>query len=119
MKSGISISSGEIWLVPFPYSDYSNTKKRPVLVITNKFHNKFSQSILVCQITSQIKLRNSLPINTESLEFGSLHRPSEVRFDNILNLDKKHFDEKIGKLDSQNMKFAKHGINSFVKRCIF
>ncbi len=42
---------GEIVVVPFPFSDLSNTKKRPSLVIAQLKGN----DIILCQITSQFR----------------------------------------------------------------
>ena len=40
---------GDIVVIPFPYSDLSNTKRRPAFVIT-AFPN---MKAILCQITSQ------------------------------------------------------------------
>ena len=42
MKSGIKFKRGEIILVPFPFTDMSKSKLRPVLIISNISHNKKS-----------------------------------------------------------------------------
>ena len=42
----------EIVLVPFPYSDLSSTKRRPVLIVSNDDYNQMFQDVVVCVITS-------------------------------------------------------------------
>jgi mRNA interferase MazF len=43
---------GDILLIPFPYSDSTAIKQRPVLVISNSHYNESQQDIIVAAITS-------------------------------------------------------------------
>jgi mRNA interferase MazF len=47
------IEQKEIYLVPFPFSDFSGKKVRPVLVLSNNKFNR-GEDIIVCAITSKI-----------------------------------------------------------------
>lgn len=48
MKAGgIMYKQSEIVLVPFPYSDLSYTKKRPVLIVSNNEYNLKYPDILL------------------------------------------------------------------------
>jgi mRNA interferase MazF len=38
---------GDILLIPFPYSDLTATKQRPVLVLSNSHYNESHQDIVV------------------------------------------------------------------------
>lgn len=70
----------EIVLVPFPYSDLSAVKKRPVLIISNNRYNTIFPDILVCVITSNLfKDQYSLLINEGDLEIGILPEPSVIK----------------------------------------
>jgi mRNA interferase MazF len=45
---------GDVVVIPFPFSDLSNYKKRPALVIANSF----GEDIILAQITRSINLNN-------------------------------------------------------------
>ena len=44
----------EIVILEFPFSDLTNTKSRPVLILSNDHYNRISNSIVVAQITSNL-----------------------------------------------------------------
>jgi len=61
-------SQGDILLLPFPFSDLSGKKVIPVLVISGKNYNNSSEDIVICSITSQIKLTDySIIIDNKDL----------------------------------------------------
>ena len=63
----------EIVLVPFPYSDLSATKKRPVPIISNNNYNSTFQDVVVCVITSNLfKDEYSINLSNEDLETGMM-----------------------------------------------
>ena len=48
------IKRGDIILVPFPFSDQSGQKVRPVLVVSNDHYNNSCDDLIVCGITSRL-----------------------------------------------------------------
>ena len=77
---GITYNQREIVLVPFPYSDLTTTKRRPVLIISNNDYNRDFQDVLVCVITSnQFKDDYSVELLETDLELGILAEPSIVK----------------------------------------
>ena len=67
---------GDIVIVPFPFSDLSNFKKRPALVISTLQ----GDDLILCQITSQNILDEyAIPLSNEDLTSGSLKRKSNIR----------------------------------------
>ena len=46
---------GEILIVPFPFSDLSSIKQRPVLVLSKDIDNTSSNDVITCGITSFLK----------------------------------------------------------------
>ena len=78
--SGIKYKQREIILVPFPYSDLSNTKRRPVLIVSNDDYNQNFQDVVVCVITSNLhKDAYSVALENEDLEIGVLPESSIVK----------------------------------------
>ena len=77
---------------------------RPVLIIQNDIGNKYSPTVIVAAITSQIN-KAKLPTHVEisSEEYG-LNRDSVVLLEQIRTLDKKRLKEKIGHMTETDMK---------------
>ena len=60
---------GDIVIVPFPFSDLTQAKKRPALVIADLEGN----DLILSQITSQtVKDHYAIPITDDDFESGSL-----------------------------------------------
>ncbi len=77
---------------------------RPVLVVQNDIGNKYSPTIIVAAITSQIN-KAKLPTHIEiSAEEYGLPKDSVILLEQIRTIDKKRLKEKIGFLSSEMMK---------------
>lgn len=77
---------------------------RPVLVIQNDIGNKYSPTVIIAAITSQIN-KAKLPTHVEidGNEHG-LPKDSVVLLEQIRTIDKRRFIEKICRLDDEMMK---------------
>ena len=77
---------------------------RPVIIIQNDIGNKYSPTIIIAAITSQIN-KAKLPTHVEisSEEYG-LNKDSVVLLEQIRTLDKKRLKEKIGHMTDGDMK---------------
>ena len=77
---------------------------RPVLVIQNDIGNKFSPTIIVSAITSQLdKARLPTHIEISGDNYG-LNKNSVVLLEQVRTIDKKRLREKAGHLDDYLMK---------------
>lgn len=86
---------GDIVVVPFPFSDLSNFKKRPALVISTLK----GDDLILCQITSQAVFDEyAITLNNEDLISGSLKRKSNIRPNRIFTADGKIILYKVGSL---------------------
>jgi mRNA interferase MazF len=45
---------GDVFLVPFPFTDQSGTKKRPAVVLSSSQYNQNHLDVILAPITSQI-----------------------------------------------------------------
>jgi len=72
---------------------------RPVLILQNDVGNKYSPTIIVAAITSQIN-KAKLPTHIEisAKEYG-LTKDSVILLEQIRTIDKRRLQEKIGMLD--------------------
>ena len=96
------IEQRDLLLVPFPFSDQSGRKVRPVIVISNNEFNQYSDDVLIVGVTSNIsKDKYTLNLKNEHLEEGRLLADCCIKTENILKLDKKLIVKKIGKIKIQ------------------
>ena len=73
---------------------------RPVLVVQNDVGNKYSPTVIVSAITSQInKAKMPTHVEINGKDFG-LVKDSVILLEQIRTIDKKRLKEKIGKIDS-------------------
>ena len=81
---GVSIyKQRDIALVPFPFSDLSGQKLRPVLILSNDRYNQQSADVLVCGLTSIIRQTPySITVDVTDVEqSGTLRHKSRVKAD--------------------------------------
>jgi mRNA interferase MazF len=78
---------GDVVVVNFPFSDLSQTKRRPVLVISNNLVNRTGDYLLM-QITSQL-LNDGLSLPIESSDYSTrpLQLSSFVRLHKVFLLN--------------------------------
>jgi mRNA interferase MazF len=75
---------------------------RPVLVVQNDIGNKYSPTVIVAAITSQIN-KAKIPTHIEIGTHFGLTKDSVLLLEQIRTLDKKRLKEKIGVLDQEYM----------------
>ena len=94
------IKQRELLLVPFPFSDQSGRKVRPVLVLSNEGYNKSGEDLIVCAITSNLKTgKFTVIIDGKDLESGNLHQKSSIKVDGLLKISKNLVIKNIGILN--------------------
>lgn len=98
------VKRGELY-----YADLSPVKGseqggvRPVLILQNDVGNKYSPTVIVAAITSQInKARIPTHIELSAYEYG-LEKDSVILLEQIRTLDKQRLRECIGKLSTSKM----------------
>ncbi|MBE6903522.1 MAG: type II toxin-antitoxin system PemK/MazF family toxin [Ruminococcaceae bacterium] len=91
---------------------------RPVLVIQNDVGNKYSPTVIVAAITSQInKAKMPTHIEINAKKYG-IAKDSVILLEQIRTVDKKRLREKIGFLDSNAMLFVDNALYvSFGLKC--
>jgi mRNA interferase MazF len=110
------IEKGDILLVPFPFSDQSGRKVRPVIVISNNNFNKKSGDLITIGITSNMsKDKYTLKLNNKELKEGKLFSQCCIKVENILRLDKYLIIKKIGKVKKEKIKEILKIFNEIIK----
>ena len=96
---------GDLLLVPFPFSDQSGRKVRPVVIISNNEFNKYSEDVIIVGVTSNIsKDKYTINLANENLDEGKLFTKCSIKVENILRLDRELVIKKIGKVNSSILK---------------
>lgn len=92
---------GDVVVVPFPFSDLTQAKKRPALAISALE----GDDLILCQITSRmLKDKYSLLLKDEDFEEGSLKQVSNIRPNRIFTADKHIILYKIGKIKQEKLR---------------
>lgn len=82
---------------------------RPVLIVQNDVGNKYSPTVIVGAITSQLD-KAKMPTHIEiGKEFG-LAKNSVVLLEQIRTIDKRRLQEKIGELNQKKMNEVDYAI---------
>lgn len=95
------VVKGDVVVVPFPFSDLTQAKRRPALVISALT----GDDVVLCQITSQ-SVRDDYAVLLEDKDFetGSLRQPSNVRPNRIFTADSRIVLYRVGSLKSDKLK---------------
>jgi mRNA interferase MazF len=92
---------GDVVVIPFPFSDLSDSKRRPALVLKILP----GDDIILCQITSQnLSDKYSIKLLTEDFDDGGLVHPSNIRPNRIFTAYKNIILKRIGKLKKEKLR---------------
>ncbi|MBM4080034.1 MAG: type II toxin-antitoxin system PemK/MazF family toxin [Planctomycetes bacterium] len=100
-RSGVSTyRQRDIALVPFPFSDLSASKVRPVFILSNDEHNQQSADVVVCGLTTNLEPSPySVPVAPADVEqAGTLRHKSKIKADAISFLDQSLIIKPIARL---------------------
>lgn len=88
---------GDVVVIPFPFSDLTETKRRPALVVTSLE----GDDVVLCQITSK-SLKDNYTISLQDSDFqtGGLNQPSNIRPNRLFTADSHIILYRIGNLTS-------------------
>ena len=87
---------GDVVVVPFPFSNLTQSQRRPALVIATLE----GDDVILCQITSKtIKDNYSISLYDRDFETGSLKQPSNLRPNRLFTADNHIILYRIGNLN--------------------
>ena len=91
---------GDVVVVPFPFSDLSQSKRRPALIIAS-FED---DDAILCQITSKA-IKDSYAISIDGTDFasGSLRQRSNVRPNRLFTADRHIILYRVGNIKKEKM----------------
>lgn len=91
---------GDVVVVPFPFSDLAQAKRRPALVVATLE----GDDLILCQITSQaIKDNYAISLGDKDFETGGLRQLSNIRPNRIFTADSHIVLYKVGNLKIEKL----------------
>lgn len=103
---------GDIVVIEFPYSDFKNVKRRPVLILKAPK----GDDVIVAQITgSSYENHVEILLKKEDFKQGGLKRDSYIRIDKIASIEKSLIKYKAGSLKQEKFDEVIDKICSFIK----
>ena len=91
---------GDVVVVPFPFSDLSQSKRRPALVVAVLE----GDDAVLCQITSKtIKDKYAIPINEADFASGSLKQPGNLRPNRLFTADSHIILYRVGSIKKEKL----------------
>ena len=107
----MACKSGDLVLIPFPFSELQTAKKRPVLVLTAPDrHGDF----IGLAITSVEQESAALQIEPTHLVQGTLPKSCWIRFDKVFTLSESSIVKTFGAASPQTMQAVLRGLCSVV-----
>ena len=104
---------GDVVVVPFPFSDLTQAKRRPALVLAELS----GDDVILSQITSQnIKDNYSISLELDDFESGSLNRNSNIRPNRIFTADQKILLYKVGQLKRDKIEETISGLIKILRK---
>jgi mRNA interferase MazF len=102
MKFGIEFNQGDILIVPFPFSDLTGIRQRPVLILSKSKYSQEREDIVTCGITSNIKdSKYSVLVDNSNLIEGNIPVKSRIKVDKLFTLEKGIVIKKLGKVNRE------------------
>jgi mRNA interferase MazF len=104
---------GNVVVVPFPFSDLTQAKRRPALVLSVLE----GTDLILCQITSQsIRDNYAILLEDEDFETGGLKQVSNVRTNRIFTADSEIVLYKIGQLNVNKLNLIIEKIIEIIRK---
>lgn len=100
--------SGDVVLVPFPFTDLLTSKKRPALILVSITSKTFPQLYVVSMITSHLEGETLMgDYEIESWEEAHLLHPSKVRLAKLVSMENKIITKQLGTLSKKDQQRVK------------
>lgn len=96
----MNIQQKDLVLVPYPFSNLSENKVRPAIIVSNNNFNEICPDCIAVPLTSIIKDNIfSIPIEQKDMKNGKLIKQSAIRTDKIFSIEQKLIKLKIGNVN--------------------
>jgi len=91
---------GDVVVVSFPFSELTQAKRRPALVLAALT----GDDVILCQITSQaVRDQYAIPLTTADFSGGSLQKASNIRPNRLFTADRRLLLYKVGTVSTARL----------------
>jgi mRNA interferase MazF len=104
---------GDLVLIPFPFTDLSASKRRPVLALTPQ--DRFGDFVAL-PVTSRPQLEHGLALTTADMMSGSLPAPSWIRTNRVVTLNATLVVKSVGRISEQAVSVAVERFCAYIRR---
>ena len=73
------LTPGDVVLVPLPFTDLSDAKLRPAVVVSSTYYNSVVDDIVVAGLTSQLRRTGDLHYHLADWQAAGLLKPTVVK----------------------------------------
>lgn len=116
MSIGTRFKQGDVVMVYVPFSNLTDSKNRPALVISNSDYNLIGEDIIICGITSNLTEREySIDLDQKDMAEGRIYFPSRIKAEKIFALEKSIINRKIGRVNAITLNQTKEALSQLFK----
>lgn len=95
----MKLEPGDLVIVPFPFSDLSDAKRRPALVLSTAAFNAGGEDFIACGVTSNLpNAAHSVLLRPRDMASGALLAVSRIKVDRLTTLHRKLVLKKVGRV---------------------
>lgn len=105
--------SGEIVLVPFPFTDLSSVKTRLALVLVDSLAGG---DIIICAISSKATGKLEVKVDNQSLIKGELPVVSFIKYGKLVTLDKRIIRKSVAKVKNTTLAMVKNRLTKLINK---
>lgn len=104
---------GDVVLVPFPFTDQSQAKKRPAVVVSSAAYNAARPDVIVMAVTSQLRPENRFDIPLQDWQQAKLLKPSVAK-PVIATIEQSLIIRQLGKLSVEDRKVLAESLKAML-----
>ncbi len=114
IKTNGEIMQREIWMADLnPVQGSEQSGIRPVVIISGESMNKYYSVVIICPLTTKIKLYKSCPV-IQPDKLNKLKSVSQVISFQIRTIDKLRLKKRVGSISEAMLEQIKDGVNNFL-----
>lgn len=97
---------GDILLIPFPFTDLTDAKQRPAVVLSSSRFNRMHHDVIIAAITSRVPRTlgdDEYLLSKDEQKSAGLPKPSLVKVGKIVALDQTLTKKRLGRLSADTI----------------